>query len=200
VWLLVGLGNPGPKYEGTRHNVGFDVIDVIAVRCRASSWRSKLGAAVAEASIGPERVLLCKPMEFMNMSGQSVVRVAQFWKVDPVHTVVVHDELDLPFGRLKLGAGGGHGGHNGLRSVIAEWGTTDFHRVRFGVGRPPPGHDPADYLLTDFKPVESKALVDYCSVAAEAAEAIVQVGLTAAMNRFNTRTGLGPKTTTGDGA
>jgi len=103
MWLLVGLGNPGPTYEGTRHNVGFQVIDVLAERGRASAPRAKLGAEVSEIRIGAERVLLCKPMEFMNTSGLAVVRVAQFWKVEPARTVVVHDELDLPFGRLKLG-------------------------------------------------------------------------------------------------
>lgn len=193
MWLLVGLGNPGPKYEATRHNVGFQVIDAVTTRCRVSSLRAKLGAEVGEALIGSERVLLCKPMEYMNTSGQAVVRVAKFWKIEPAQTVVVHDDLDLPFGRLKLGAGGGHGGHNGLRSIIAEWGTADFGRVRFGIDRPPTGRDPADYVLTDFKAVERKELADYCGRAAEAAETIIRDGLTVAMNRFNTKTGLGPK-------
>ena len=190
MWLLVGLGNPGPKYEGTRHNVGFQVVDALVVRNRALSLRTKLGAEVGEARIGSERVLLCKPMEFMNTSGQAVVRVAQFWKVEPARTVVMYDDLDLSFGRLKLATGGGHGGHNGVRSIIAEWGTADFARVRVGVGRPTSsGHDAADYLLSDFKGAERKELPDLYSRAAEAAENIVTTGLTAAMNRFNTKVG-----------
>lgn len=191
MWLLVGLGNPGPKYEGTRHNVGFQVIDALAVRNRASALRAKLGAAVGEAQIGPERVLLCKPMEFMNTSGQALVRVAQFWKVDPAHTVVIHDELDVPFGRLKLGSGGGHGGHNGVRSIMAEWATADFARVRVGVGRPPAPIPGADYVLSDFKTAERKELPDFCSRAAEAVETIVTSGLLVAMNRFNGKAGSG---------
>jgi PTH1 family peptidyl-tRNA hydrolase len=195
VWLLVGLGNPGPKYEKTRHNMGFQVIDALAVRCRASSLRAKLGAEVVETGIGTERVLLCKPMEFMNLSGQAVVRVAQFWKVSPLHTVVVYDELDLPFGRLKLAAGGGHGGHNGVRSLMAEWGTSDFARVRVGVGRPAgAGQDPADYLLSAFSGTERKALPDIISRAAESVESIVTTDLPAAMNRFNGKAGAGPST------
>lgn len=190
MWLLVGLGNPGPKYAATRHNVGFRVIDQLVERNRAPSLRTKLGAEVGEAQIGTERVLLCKPMEFMNTSGQAVVRVAQFWKLDPARTVVVHDELDLPFGRLKLTAGGGHGGHNGLRSIIAEWGTSDFARVRFGISRPAsPENGSADYVLSEFKGAERKELPDLCSRAAEAMETIVTAGLPVAMNRFNGKAG-----------
>ncbi|MEO8213091.1 MAG: aminoacyl-tRNA hydrolase [Myxococcales bacterium] len=190
MWLLVGLGNPGPKYAATRHNVGFRVIDQLVERNRAPSLRTKLGAEVGEAQIGTERVLLCKPMEFMNTSGQAVLRVAQFWKIDPARTVVVHDELDLPFGRLKLMPGGGHGGHNGLRSIIAEWGTSDFARVRFGISRPvSPEFGAADYVLSEFKGAERKELPDLCSRAAEAMETIVTAGLPVAMNRFNGKAG-----------
>jgi peptidyl-tRNA hydrolase, PTH1 family len=189
VWLLVGLGNPGPKYESTRHNVGFQVIDAIGIRSRASSLRAKFGAEVGEATIATTRVLLCKPMEFMNTSGQAVLRVAQFWKIEPAHTVVVHDDLDVGFGRLKLGPGGGHGGHNGLRSIIAEWGTSDFPRVRFGIGRPSAGQNAADYVLTDFNGAERKELPDMVSRAAEAVETIVAGGTALAMNRFNGKAG-----------
>lgn len=190
MWLLVGLGNPGPKYAATRHNVGFRVIDQLVERNHAPSLRTKLGAEVGEAQIGTERVLLCKPMEFMNTSGQAVLRVAQFWKIDPARTVVVHDELDLPFGRLKLMPGGGHGGHNGLRSIIAEWGTSDFARVRFGISRPASSeHGAADYVLSEFKGAERKELPDLCSRAAEAMETIVTAGLPVAMNRFNGKAG-----------
>ena len=194
MWLLVGLGNPGPNYETTRHNVGFQVIDALVTRCRVPSLRAKWGAELCETVIGSERILLCKPMEYMNTSGQAVARVAKFWKIEPAQTVVVHDDLDLPFARLKLGAGGGHGGHNGLRSIIAEWGTADFNRVRCGIDRPAPGQDAADYVLTGFKPAERKELPDFCARAAEAAEAIVREGLMIAMNRFNTKKSSEKKT------
>lgn len=194
MWLLVGLGNPGSKYEGTRHNVGFRVIDALAADAGAPPLRGKLGAEVGEARVGSERILLCKPMEFMNTSGQAVTRVAQFWKIQPARTVVVHDDLDLPFGRLKLGAGGGHGGHNGLRSIIAEWGTAEFLRVRCGIGRPPVGHDAASYVLQDFNTTERRELGDWCARAADATRAIVTDGLTVAMNRFNTKPGGKPGT------
>ena len=134
-----------------------------------------------------DKALFCKPMEFMNVSGQVVQRVAQFWKVTPAETVVVHDELDIPFGRLKLGAGGGHGGHNGLRSIIADWGTADFVRVRFGIGRPTHGRDAAAYVLDNFTRDEQAALPSLVAEAADAVEAIVGGGLTAAMNKFNAK-------------
>jgi PTH1 family peptidyl-tRNA hydrolase len=131
-------------------------------------------------------------MEFMNLSGQAVVRVANFWKVDPARAVVVHDDLDLPFGRLKVASGGGHGGHNGLRSIIAEWGTSDFARVRMGIGRPlAADHDAADFVLAPFKSAERKDLSDFTSRAAEAMESIVTTGVMVTMNRFNGKAGTG---------
>jgi peptidyl-tRNA hydrolase, PTH1 family len=187
MWLVVGLGNPGQEYAGNRHNIGYEIVAELAARAKASSLREKFGAALGEASVRGERVLLCKPMEFMNVSGQAVARVAKFWKIAPESTVVVHDDLDLPFGRLKLGAGGGHGGHNGIRSLLAELGTADFLRVRFGVGRPSPGGDAADYVLADFSRAEQKDLPTLRSEAADAVEEIIASGLVAAMNRFNTK-------------
>jgi PTH1 family peptidyl-tRNA hydrolase len=124
-------------------------------------------------------------MEFMNLSGQAVARVAGFWKIPVADTIVVHDELDVPFGRLKLGVGGGHGGHNGLRSLIADLGDPGFARVRVGIGRPLPGRDAADYVLTDFSRAEAKELTELRALAADAVEAIVVQGVPAAMNRFN---------------
>jgi peptidyl-tRNA hydrolase, PTH1 family len=202
VWLLVGLGNPGPEYEDSRHNVGFQVVDAIGARTHAPPLREKLGALVAESKIGSERILLCKPMEYMNLSGQAVARVARFWKIAPAESVVVYDDLDLPFGRLKLGAGGGHGGHNGLRSIIAEWATADFHRVRVGIGRPAQGRDAANHVLGKFSPAERKDFAEICARAADATQAIVTDGLTAAMNRFNTKTNTktSPRAKPGDDA
>src|SRR4051794_30025554 len=183
--LVVGLGNPGREYEGNRHNVGFQVVELLAQRARAPAARAKFGAELSEGTLGGERVVLCRPMEFMNLSGQAVARAAGFWKIPPAQVVVVHDELDVPFGRLKLGQGGGAGGHNGVRSIIADLGTPDFARVRFGVGRPPPGWQGADYVLADFTRAELKELPDLVSLAADAVEEIVTHGLTTAMNRFN---------------
>jgi PTH1 family peptidyl-tRNA hydrolase len=187
VWLVVGLGNPGSEYQENRHNVGFMVVEELLRRARAPMARAKFGAEITEATIAGQKTLVCKPMEFMNVSGQAVARVAQFWKFGPDETVVVHDELDLPYGRLKLGAGGGHGGHNGVRSIIADWGTADFVRVRVGINRPPPGRDAAAYVLDDFSRAEQAALPALVAEAADAVETIVGSGLTAAMNRFNTK-------------
>ncbi len=161
------------------------VADELARRGRAGAPREKFGAALAEVTIAGKRLLLCKPLEFMNVSGQAVARVAGFWKIGLPDTVVVHDELDLPFERLKLGAGGGPGGHNGVKSMIAALGDPGFARVRVGIGRPAPGRDPADYVLSDFSRAEAATLPELVGRAADAVEAIVSDGLTAAMNRFN---------------
>jgi len=187
VWLVVGLGNPGSQYQGNRHNVGFMVVDELLRRGRAPAPRAKFGAELCEAEVAGEKALFCKPMEFMNVSGQSVARAAQFWKVTPQETVVIHDELDVPFARFKLGAGGGHGGHNGLRSIIADWGTSDFNRVRFGISRPTGGRDAAAYVLENFSRDEQAQLPTLISEAADAVEAILGSGLPAAMNKFNAK-------------
>jgi peptidyl-tRNA hydrolase, PTH1 family len=186
--LVVGLGNPGPEYQDNRHNLGFKVVDELFARARPQPGlapRAKFGAELSEVTIAGERVLLCKPMEYMNLSGQAVARVAGFWKVPVGEVIVVHDELDLPFGRLKLGAGGGHGGHNGIRSMLADLGEASFARVRVGVGRPTPGHDAANYLLSNFSRAEAKELPDLIGAAADAVEAILKSGLPTAMNKFN---------------
>ena len=187
MWLVVGLGNPGTQYADHRHNLGFRVVDELARRAGSPAARAKFGAELCDAKVAGERVLLCKPMEYMNLSGQAVVRTSAFWKVPPAETIVIHDELDLPFGQLRLAPGGGAGGHNGIRSIIADWGTPDFLRVRVGVARPPAGHDPANYLLSPFSRAEEAALPDIVAQAADATEAIVRSGLTTAMNRFNPR-------------
>jgi peptidyl-tRNA hydrolase, PTH1 family len=187
MWLVVGLGNPGSQYERTRHNVGFMVVDELFARAGAGPTKNKFGAEISETKLDSDRVLLCKPMEYMNVSGQAVSRIAGFWKIPPGSTLVVHDDLDLPFGRLKLGVGGGTGGHRGLRSLVACLGTPDFCRVRVGVGRPAAGQDPADYVLSFFSQTEQKALSSVVAEASDAVEAIVRQGLTVAMNRFNPR-------------
>jgi peptidyl-tRNA hydrolase, PTH1 family len=188
--LVVGLGNPGDKYRDNRHNLGFMVVDELLGRIGGATPRAKFGAELAEVTLAKKRALLCKPMEYMNLSGQAVARVTGFWKIPVADTVVVYDELDLPFGHIKLGSGGGHGGHNGMRSLLADLGDPGFARVRVGIGRPPAGRDPADYLLSDFSRAEAKDVEEIRARAADAVEAIVADGLTAAMNRFNGKANL----------
>ena len=187
-WLVVGLGNPGPKYAGTRHNAGFLVADLLADRMggklrahRASGNR----ADVLEGRLAGVPVVLAKPRSYMNESGGPVSSVAKFYKIAPERVVVVHDELDLPYGSLRLKRGGGEGGHNGLRSTSSSLGTKDYVRVRFGIGRPPGRQDPADYVLREFAAAERKDLGFHVDRAADAVEAVLTDGLEAAQNRFN---------------
>ncbi|GAA4671295.1 MULTISPECIES: aminoacyl-tRNA hydrolase [Amycolatopsis] len=183
--LLVGLGNPGPRYAGNRHNVGFMVLDELATRVGGRFKAHKGGAEVVEGRLAGRRVVLAKPRSFMNLSGGPVAGTAKFYKLEPAGVVVVHDELDLPFGSLKLKLGGGDNGHNGLRSITKSLGTKEYYRVRFGIGRPPGRMDPADFVLKDFSTVERKELpfeVDRC---ADAVEALISKGLVAAQNTFH---------------
>lgn len=187
MWLVVGLGNPGRQYAGNRHNAGFMVVDRLMRDLDASTPRTRFGAELAETAVGRTKVIFCKPMEFMNASGFAVSRAGAFWKVPLGHTVVVHDDMDLDFGRLKLAEGGGAGGHNGLKSIIAELGSEAFCRVRLGIGRPPPAWEGADYVLADFSTEERQALPNLLKEAAGATRAILKEGLVAAMNEFNKR-------------
>ena len=157
MWLVVGLGNPGSEYEQTRHNLGFMVVDELGRRSGAGPARVKLGAEIREGKLGGERLLFCKPMEYMNVSGEVVGRVSGFWKVEPGRLVVVYDDLDLPFGQLRLAGAGGHGGHNGLRSIIATMGR-DFFRVRLGIGRPRQSEDAVRRVLGGFSREEQNEL------------------------------------------
>jgi len=185
--LVVGLGNPGPRYVGNRHNVGFLVVDELAARVGGKFKGHKAGADVIEGRLADRRVALAKPRSFMNVSGGPVVGTARFFKVPAERLVVVHDELDLPFGTVRLKLGGGDNGHNGLRSITRSLGTKDYLRVRFGIGRPPGRMDPADFVLRDFSATERRELaleVDRC---ADAAEALVGKGLEAAQNLFHAR-------------
>jgi peptidyl-tRNA hydrolase, PTH1 family len=185
MWLVAGLGNPGRQYAGNRHNVGFMIVEELLRRSGADTPRLRMGAELAFATLGRSKVILCRPMDFMNTSGFPLRRVSAFWKIPPEQTVVVHDDMDLDFGRLKLADGGGSGGHNGLRSIIAELGTEGFPRVRVGIGRPPPAWEGADYVLADFSQEERRALPDLLKEAASATQTIITDGLVAAMNRFN---------------
>ncbi|SDE34198.1 aminoacyl-tRNA hydrolase [Rhodococcus tukisamuensis] len=184
--LVVGLGNPGPQYERTRHNIGFLVVEALAARERANfSLHKKSGADAVTVRVAGRQVILAKPRSYMNLSGKPVAALARFFSVDPADIVVVHDELDLDFGTLRLKLGGGEGGHNGLRSISQAIGTKDYLRVRVGIGRPPGRMDPADYVLKPFSSVERKELDLNCEEAADAVELLLRVGLEAAQNRLH---------------
>ena len=195
-WLVVGLGNPGPTYAVTRHNAGFFVADELAVRarvpfsaprgmrgdvCETRLTASGMGGVGADA----ERVVLLKPRTFMNDSGAAVAKASAFYKIAPDHVIVVHDEIDLDFGRLRVKFGGGDNGHNGLKSIRSALGTGDFYRVRFGVGRPPGRQDARDYVLAS---IPASLRADYAVEAsrnADAVELLIAEGLIAVQNRFN---------------
>lgn len=207
LWLVVGLGNPGPRYASHRHNVGHMVLDVLARReaaTRGSGQRSRRfglrreesvwktdprgRAVVVECRLGAlpgVRAVLAKPRSFMNESGGPVASLSTYYKVPPDRLVVVHDELDIPFGTLRMKFGGSDNGHNGLRSIRRSLGTGDFFRVRFGIGRPPGRQDPADYVLSPFSSAEEKDLEYFVDRAADATEALVTNGLAAAQNVYH---------------
>jgi PTH1 family peptidyl-tRNA hydrolase len=187
-WLIAGLGNPGPEYGGNRHNAGFMVADLLAERIGARFKRDRSRAAVASGRLGGFPVTLAKPMTFMNLSGRPVAALRAFYKIPAERIVVVHDELDLPLGVLRLKQGGGDNGHNGLRSVTAALGTRDYFRVRVGIGRPPGRMDPADFVLHDFSAAERKLVPEVLERAADATEALMRRGLAAAQNEFHATT------------
>ncbi|HEY8282682.1 MAG TPA: aminoacyl-tRNA hydrolase [Leifsonia sp.] len=187
-WLVVGLGNPGPAYAATRHNVGQMVVDELAQRGRLTFKTHKTNARVAEGRIAPggPRFVLAKPNTFMNVSGGPVAQLLRFYSLDPAQLIVVQDELDIPFDTIKLKSGGGHGGHNGVRDIIAAIGTGDFTRVRVGVGRPPGSRAAAEHVLKAFSGDERATLPNLLADAADAVEQIAADGLTAAQLRFHT--------------
>jgi len=184
--LLVGLGNPEPRYARNRHNLGFRVVDALGAQIGAD-WARKFDGELGQAVIAGEKVLLLKPMTFMNRSGDSVAPTARFFKVPPSRVWVAHDELDLDFGRVQLKQGGGTAGHNGLKSIAASLGSKDFGRLRLGIGRPPAGLDPADYVLSDFTKSEEPEVAAEVEVAAAALTALVAEGIQKAMNQHNRR-------------
>ena len=186
-WLIAGLGNPGPGYSRNRHNVGQMVLDELAARLGGSFKTHKARAQILEGRLGPggPRVVLAKPLSYMNVSGGPVSGLATFYSVDPAHVVVVHDEIDIPFNTVKLKLGGGEGGHNGLRDISKALATKDYLRVRVGVGRPQGQMDTADYVLRDFSTAEKKDLPFLVDEAADAVELLVRDGLTVAQQKFH---------------
>lgn len=191
VWLVVGLGNPGPTYAGTRHNVGYLVVDELARRMGGALKAHKSGRAeVLEGRLAPPgapapKVVLGRARSYMNESGGPVSTLAKFYGVDPGHVVAIHDELDIDFGTLRTKFGGGDNGHNGLKSLRASLGTGDFYRVRVGVGRPPGRQDPADFVLKSYSTLERKELPFQVDTAADAVECLIEKGLEETQQRYN---------------
>lgn len=184
--LVVGLGNPGPQYAKTRHNLGFMVADLLAARMGASfKVHKRSGAEVATGRLGGRPVVLAKPRTYMNESGRHVGPLAKFYSVDSADVIVIHDELDIDFGRVRLKRGGGEGGHNGLRSIANALGTRDFQRVRIGIGRPPGRKDPAAFVLEPFTAAERTEVPTLCELSADATELLIQVGLEQAQNQVH---------------
>lgn len=194
-WLVVGLGNPGARYAATRHNVGQVVLDLLAERAGARFARhGRAQAVVAEGRLGTQaggapgpRVVLAKPTTYMNVSGGPVSGLANYFGIAPDHVLVVHDEVDIPFDTIKLKAGGGEGGHNGLRDITKALGSKDYVRVRVGVGRPPGRVDTADHVLKEFSATERKTLPILVDDAADAVEMVLTEGLLAAQGRYHTK-------------
>jgi len=191
VWLVVGLGNPGPAYAGHRHNIGYLVTDELARRL-GSTWRAhKSGRAeVVEGRLGAPgsdgpRIVLARPRSFMNEVGGPTKALASFYKVDPDRLVAIHDELDIAFGTLRVKLGGGDNGHNGLKSLRSSFGTCDFFRVRAGIGRPPGRQEVADFVLSGYSSIERKELPFQVDTAADAVESLIQQGLARTQGAFN---------------
>lgn len=182
--LVVGLGNPGPRYAETRHNVGFHIVERLGRRWGIPLTKSWQGSTMGDGQFDGHRTLLAMPQQFMNCSGQPVGALMGFYKVPAANLIVVHDDMDIPLGRLRLRQGGGHGGHNGLRD-IQRLVTEPFIRVKVGIGRPPPSWDPADYVLGTWTDSDRAVLGQVVEDAANAIEALVREGLERAMNRFN---------------
>jgi PTH1 family peptidyl-tRNA hydrolase len=190
MWLVAGLGNAGREYEHNRHNVGFMVADLLAGRTGSRFGRHRRAVAeVAEARLGvgvdAPQIVLVKPLTYMNLSGGPVAGLASFYKIAAEQIIVVHDELDLPYGVVRTKLGGGEGGHNGLRSVSQSLSTKDYLRVRFGIGRPPGRQDPADFVLSDFTPAQRKELELLVDRAADVVESLIRVGLEPTQNVFH---------------
>jgi len=198
MWLVVGLGNPGAKYERNRHNIGFQVVEELARKHGLPAWSDKLGgrttAGVVTTERGRERCVLLEPMEFMNLSGFAVQRTAAFHKIDVTEILVVHDEIDLELGIVRLKSGGGHGGHNGLRSIQDQLGAATFARLRMGVGRdpkaPPGSKDAAGWVLADFPAAQASTVKAMIAAGCEDIETVLAKGIGPAMNQHNARSNL----------
>ena len=184
-YLLIGLGNPGREYRDSRHNVGFMLVDRLAVRLDARGMKVQSKALVMTATYEDRKLILAKPQTYMNLSGQSVQGLIHFYRLTLTNVLIAHDDLDIPFGTIRLRPGGGPGGQRGMASTIEQLGTKDFPRLRIGIGRPPGKMDPSAYVLQDFSRDEIKALSEILDRAADAALEFVVNGLDRAMNKYN---------------
>lgn len=184
-FLVVGLGNPGREYRNTRHNIGFLAIDALAKSMNIVLGKVQNKALVGLGNINGNKVILVKPQTYMNLSGQAVGGLLNFYKISTEHLLVIHDDIDLPFGTIRIRPGGGSAGQRGVKSIIERVGTQEFARIRLGVGRPPGQMDAAAYVLQSFSKEDEEFLVQFLSTAAEAASEFVNNGLNAAMNRYN---------------
>ncbi len=182
-FLIVGLGNPGRKYQYHRHNIGFKVVEALAEAAGIPIRRKRCNAEIGEGRFGGTSVILAKPQTFMNKSGDAVACLCSRRKAGRQGVIIIHDDLDLEPGRIKIKDGGGHGGHNGLRSIIERFGSGDFVRIRIGIGRPEGGLDPADYVLSNFS--QPAAVKEWISRAVEITEFLVEYGLRESMNRYH---------------
>lgn len=197
-WLIVGLGNPEKKYAANRHNVGFHVLDRIADKTGVSITDRRFQSRFGKALVARHTMLLLKPATFMNASGAAVAQAARFYKIAPENVAVVYDDIDLEFARLRLRAGGSHGGHRGVESVITALGTRAFPRVRIGVGRPPSGVDPIQFVLGDFSADEQPEIAKTIDQAVEAALSLVSEGLEKTMTRFSRRATVAAESSAGE--
>lgn len=183
--IVVGLGNPGPEYANTRHNAGFKVVDLLSENLRVSYWKDEAGAKVGIVRFGDDDLLLAKPQTYMNLSGKAVAKLARAYEVSPEEIIVVHDDLDLPEETVRVKRDGGHGGHNGLRSLSEALGTGDYVRVRIGIGRPPGRQDAADYVLEPMRKETAEQLADMVPNAAQAVLHVLEHGVDSAMREYN---------------
>ena len=184
-WIVVGLGNPGERHAGNRHNAGAMALEVMLRRAGVSLRRHRSGALVGEGTLGGKRVVLARPTTYMNDSGRPVQGLLRWYKCPLERLIVIHDELDIPFGQVRVKQGGGTAGHNGLRSLVSHLSGPGFNRIRIGISRPRAGRDAVGYVLSDFSGAERKELSDVLERAADAAERVVEAGTEAAMNKFN---------------
>ena len=185
MYIIAGLGNPTREYEKTRHNVGFEVIDVLADMLGTTVEEKKFKGCYGRGIIGGEKVLLLKPQTFMNLSGESIRAASDFYKVDPEHIIIIYDDISLDVGQLRIRKKGSAGGHNGIKNIIAHLGTQEFPRIKVGVGAKPPKMDLADYVLSRFSREDRAVMEDAFKDAAEAVQVMIAQGADAAMNRFN---------------
>lgn len=185
MYLIAGLGNPTKEYEKTRHNAGFDAIDVLAGEIGAAITESKFKGLYGRGMLGGEKVILLKPQTFMNLSGESVRAAADYYKIEPDHIIILYDDISLDVGQLRIRTKGSAGGHNGIKNIIAQLGTQEFPRIKIGVGNKPPRIDLVDYVLGRFSKEERAVMEEAFKEAAKAAQVMISEGAEAAMNRFN---------------